>query len=113
MKKMPIKDEEKGILYDRDIHGHIGNDDVLLVYVDGSFDKLSRQQWDHRQKIANNELIRKEADVREQPILQRPGSKRSSAMRNIKHPQKDTRSSPASRRLPIYSSHIERPRLFD
>jgi hypothetical protein len=56
---MTILKGKSPLLYDHNIDGHIGLNDVLLIHEDGKREKISRQEWQRRiNKEQKNENIK-------------------------------------------------------
>ena len=70
------------LLFSVKLDGHIGLNDVLLIYEEGRRERITRQQFEQR--------IKKEegfTGVREPNELKKPNSKRSGTSGNVKHKQ--------------------------
>jgi hypothetical protein len=59
VREMTILKGKSPLLYDHNIDGHIGLNDVLLIHEDGKREKISRQEWQRRiNKEQKNENIK-------------------------------------------------------
>ena len=98
----------EGLLYDCQRDGHIGLEDVLYIYDDGSREKTSRKAADrvnrHDEVVINQEVKASVTDSRER----RPVAQRSRVMPGAKHHQASTRRTSSNKRLSVLSVDHQR-----
>lgn len=94
---MVILKGKSDLLYDRNIDGYIGLNDVLLIHENGVREKITRQE--HERRIAKEVGI----DVREQANPR--NTPRSRPVGSVEHRKKDVRRSPHGKRLPVHKAH--------
>jgi len=96
MPKVKTIPRDPDLLFSAKLDGHVGLDDVLLIHEDGRRERISRQQFNQRNKKEEGFT-----DVREPNEPKKPNRKRSGTPGDVKHKQDNAKRLAPAKQLPF------------